>query len=112
MRSGWDARAGDPAAFLNVDEGGGFHSPGFDQAAVTWLLENRDVVCFGVDTLSLDRGSSTAFPAPRAILGSGRYGIECLARLGEVPPCGAVVFVGAISQADGSGAPARVLAAW
>lgn len=112
MNSGWDARAGDAKAFPNADEEGRFHSPGFHADAAEWLLENRDVVCFGVDTLSLDHGPSQTYPSHRAILGTGRYGIEGLARLAELPPVGAVASIGLIPFEDGSGGPARVLAAW
>jgi len=65
-----------------------------------------------VDTLSLDPGNSQDFPVHTAWLGAGRWGLECLANLGTVPPVGATVFVGAPKVAGASGGPARVLAGW
>ncbi len=112
MDSGWDVRAADGAAFPNAGEDGRFHSPGFSAEAVVWLLEQRDVVCIGVDTISLDHGPTDTYPAHRALLSAGRYGIEGLARLGQLPAVGAVANVGLVPFEDGSGGPARVTAAW
>lgn len=110
MASGWDARAGDAAAFRNTDAGGTFHFPGFGLAAVEWLLEERRAAAIGVDTLSLDHGPSTTFSVHTAWLGADRYGVENLAGLRSVPPKGAVATVGVIPWEQGSGGPARVLA--
>ena len=38
MNSGWDARAGDGAAFKNADASGVYHFPGFGADAVEYLL--------------------------------------------------------------------------
>jgi kynurenine formamidase len=110
MYSGWEARVGDSDAFRNKDPGGTFHFPGFSIAAVEWLLDNRDIACIGVDTLSLDPGNSTTFPVHKSLLGADRYGVENLANLKDIPPRGATAIVGLIPWEEGSGGPARVLA--
>jgi kynurenine formamidase len=112
MCGGWDVRAADADAYKNVGEDGRFHGPGFDAEAVAWLIEERGIVCIGVDTFSLDHGPTDAYPTHRTLLGAGCYGIEGLARLAQIPPAGAVASVGMVPYENGSGGPARVVAAW
>ena len=64
MNSGWDQRVGDSQAFLNADAEAVLHFPGFSVEAAQFLIEERDIVGVGVDTLSLDVGMSTDFAAP------------------------------------------------
>lgn len=109
--TGWGARVGDPAAYLNADDGGTLHMPGFSGETADFLREERPGVrAIGIDTASLDIGPSTDFPAHVSWLPSGRYGIENLANLDRLPPAGAVAVVGAPTFAGGSGGPTRVLA--
>ncbi|QCQ92322.1 cyclase family protein [Rhodococcus sp. SGAir0479] len=109
MNSGWDAHVGSPT-YVGRDPRGTPHSPGFDPAAVTFLVEERDIVAIGVDTLSLDTASSRTYGAHVAALGAGKYGVESLANLGALPAVGATVVVGAPKHRGGSGGPCRVLA--
>jgi kynurenine formamidase len=112
MRTGWDRRAENAVQFMGLDEGGVPHSPGFSPDAVDWLISERDIACIGVDTPSIDPGPSVDFPVHQRLLGSGRYAIECLARLASLPPSGAVATVGVIPWENGSGGPCRVMAWW
>lgn len=109
--TGWGSRVADPAAYLNADEGGTLHSPGFSAETAAFLREERPRVrAIGLDTASLDIGASSDFAAHVSWLPSGRYGIENLANLDRLPPSGATVVVGAPTFQGGSGGPARVLA--
>jgi kynurenine formamidase len=45
-----------------------------------------------------------------AWLGAGRWGIECVAGLADLPPTGALLVGGLPRIAGGTGGPARVLA--
>ena len=110
MRSGWDAKAGDEAAFLNADAGGTFHFPGFGADAAEYLLDRSKAAVIGVDTISLDPGNSTTFAVHVNWLGADRYGLEGLTNLGAIPPRGATLIVGVIPWEAGSGGPCRVLA--
>jgi len=77
---------------------------------VEFLLAERDVKGIVVDTLSLDRGLSADFPVHVRWLGSNRWGLECAANLGELPPKGATLIVGSPKIAGASGGPSRVFA--
>jgi kynurenine formamidase len=112
MRSGWGARYGDAATFVNADASGVAQFPGFGLEAAQWLLAERNVAGLGVDTLSLDHGPSPNFAVHMAFLPTQRWGLECLANLDQLPASGATLFIGAPKIGRGSGAPARVLAMW
>lgn len=110
MRSGWDERVTDPDAFLNIGDDGLLHFPAWSPGAAAFLVEERDIVGIGVDTISMDNTTSPTFEAHRVLLGAGRYGVENLAGLGDVPAVGGTIVVGAPKFPGGSGGPARVLA--
>jgi kynurenine formamidase len=107
MLSGWGPLVRDPK-FRGVDGEGKMHFPGFHIEAAQMLMETGDVAGIAVDTLSLDHGPSPDFATHYAWLPSGRWGIECLANLENVPATGATLVVGAPKHAGGTGGPARV----
>lgn len=110
MYSGWEARLSDPETFVNLDSSGTPHWPGFGTEAAEFLVNERDVVGIGVDTLSLDFGASEDFGAHFSVLPAGKYGLENLANLEEVSPAGARVVVGGPKHEGATGGPARVFA--
>lgn len=107
MNSGWQAKLGDPS--YRTDADGNFAFPGFSKAATDRLAE-MGAGAIGVDTLSLDPGNSPDFGVHNSWLPGGRFGIENLANLDELPATGATLFVGAPKHRDGTGGPARILA--
>jgi kynurenine formamidase len=110
MHSGWEARLVDPPSFINQDAAGTPHFPGFHPDAAALLVEEREIVGIGVDTVSLDFGAAQSFDAHLAALGAGKYGLENLAALATVPPSGATIVVGGPKHVDASGGPTRVFA--
>ena len=110
MNSGWAPRIDDPASFINQDDEGVLHFPGFHPDTTTLLVEERDIVGIGVDTLSLDFGGSTDFGTHFTLLGAGKYGLENLAALANIPAAGALIIVGGPKFTLGSGGPSRVMA--
>ena len=110
MNSGWEARLVDPPTYLNQDASGTPHFPGFHPDASTLLVEERDIVGIGVDTVSLDFGAATVFDTHVTLLGAGKYGLENLAALGTVPASGATIIVGGPKHVNASGGPTRALA--
>lgn len=109
MHSGWSGKTGG-AGFRNADSEGVMHFPGFHIKAAKMLIEDTDTVSIAVDTLSLDLGASADFATHYAWLPTGRYGIECLAGLDQVPATGATLVVGAPKHRGGTGGPARIFA--
>jgi kynurenine formamidase len=112
MYSGWDAKAGDPKAFLNMDRSDTMHFPGFAPKTCDFLVNERDVSGIGVDTISFDVGPDKEYKAHKALFRGGKWALECVADLGKIPPAGAHVFVGASKVEGASGGPARVVAVW
>jgi kynurenine formamidase len=110
MYSGWDAKIKDAKAFLNLDGTNTLHFPGFSAEAAAFLVRERDVVGIGVDTISLDTGNDKAYKAHKAWLAAGKWGVECVANLKQVPPVGATVFVGASKVSGATGGLVRLIA--
>ena len=107
MNSGWAAKVGDPS-YRNTPDGN-FAFPGFAKEATDMLAE-MGVAAIAVDTLSLDPGNSKDFAVHYSWLPGGRYGIENVANLDQLPAKGATIFVGAPKHRGGTGGPARVMA--
>ena len=111
MRSDWSRRSG--AAFANLDATGA-HTPGPDAAAIRFLVDERGILGFGTETIGTDAGQAGHFdppyPAHHHLHGAGRYGLQCLAGLDQVPPTGAVLIAPPLKIHHGSGSPLRVLA--
>jgi kynurenine formamidase len=85
------------------------HFPGFHPDTVD-LLMSRNVAGIAVDTLSLDHGQSKDFKVHVTFLPSGRWGIEAVANLGQVPEKGATVVVAVAKIEGATGGPTRVIA--
>lgn len=109
MRAGWDKLVRSER-FRGADAGKVLHFPGFAVEAAEFLIRERKVVGMAVDTLSLDHGPSKDFAVHYKWLPSGRYGIEAVANLDQVPPAGATLVAGAPKFKGGSGGPARLFA--
>lgn len=107
LNSGWTKKIGDPS--WRNDAAGNLAFPGFAKSA-TDLLQELGAAAIGVDTMSLDPGNSADFAVHYSWLPSGRFGIEGLANLDQLPARGATVFIGAPKHRGGTGGPARVLA--
>ena len=109
LYSGWETHLGS-GRFAGKDDKGVFHFPGFHPEATAMLLERRNIAGLAVDTLSLDHGPSKEFKTHTTWLPAGRWGVENMAGLGNVPPAGATLVVGAPKVKGASGGPARVYA--
>ncbi len=111
LRSDWSRRSG--AEYLNFREDGA-HSPGPSAEAVKFLIEERDIVGFGTETVGTDAGQahnlSPQYPAHSLFHGANKYGLQCLSSLDRLPPTGAVLVCPPLKIKGGSGSPLRVLA--
>lgn len=108
MHSGWASRVKEPG-FRNAGDDNVMHFPGFHVETARLLIE-RDAVGIASDTLSLDFGRSPDFAVHYAWLPSGRWGIECIAGLDQLPATGATIVVGAPTFQGGTGGPSRIIA--
>jgi kynurenine formamidase len=108
--TGWSRFWTDVARYQGKDAMGRLHFPGFSLAAAQFLVQERHVRGIGLDTLSVDPGLSRDFPVHHALGKAGRFGLENLANLKDLPPRGFYLFVAPIKIATGSGGPARVFA--
>ena len=109
MNTGWYKKFHDPQAYVNQDETGVLHFPGFSAAAAGLLVE-RDVAGIGIDTLSLDPGNDLSFPVHKIILGAGKLQVENINNLDALPATGAVAVIGVLPVKDASQAQARIFA--
>ncbi|MFD0848713.1 cyclase family protein [Sphingosinicella xenopeptidilytica] len=110
FRSDWSKR--DVDAYTNRREDGA-HTPGPATDAIEYLIA-RDVLGFGVETIGTDAGQAhlltPAYPAHTLLHGAGRYGLQCLQNLDQLPATGAVLVCPPLKIRGGSGSPLRVLA--
>ena len=112
MRTDWSKRT-DPVEYQNFDEEGQ-HTPGPGPEAVRYLVEARDVLGFGSESIGTDAGQGAhlnpPYPCHYFMHGAGKYGLQCLTNLDLLPPTGAVIFAAPLKIKDGSGSPLRVVA--
>jgi len=111
MRTDWSKKAG--AEYLNMREDGA-HSPGPSAEAIRFLVDERDILGFGTETVGTDTGQAAhlapPYPAHYILHGAGKFGLQCLANLDQLPPTGAVLICPPLKIKHGSGSPLRVLA--
>ncbi len=112
MRTDWWKRD-DPVAFQNLDATGQ-HTPGPDPDCVRFLVQQRDVLGFGTETIGTDAGQAAhlkpPYPCHYYMHGAGKYGLQCLCNLDRLPPTGALIVAAPLKILQGSGSPLRVFA--
>lgn len=111
MRTDWSKRKG--MEYLNMKEDGP-HSPGPTPEAVRFLVEERDIRGFGVETVGTDAGQGAhyipPYPAHFYMHGAGKFGLQCLCNLDQLPATSAVLMAAPLKIKNGTGSPLRVLA--
>ncbi|MDM0068236.1 cyclase family protein [Variovorax sp. J31P207] len=112
FRTDWSKREM-PAAYVNMHDDGP-HTPGPTQEAIEWLIGERQVRGFGVETINTDAGQSfgwpMAYPCHTLMHGANRFGLQCLRNLDQLPSTGTLIFSAPLKIQNGSGSPLRVLA--
>lgn len=112
LRTGWSSRWPNKRAYLGDDTPGdvsNLHFPSYGPEAARLLIE-RGVSVIGVDTASIDTGTSKDYLVHRVTGAANVVGLENLTQLDKLPPTGAWVAALPMKIAGGSGAPARVVA--
>jgi kynurenine formamidase len=114
-RTGWDKRYGDRAAYLGTAlRGPGavpqLHFPGLSPEAAQWLVDERKIAAFGLDTPSVDYGQSKDFRSHVILAAKDVPGFENVANLDQLPAAGSFVVALPMKIAGGSGGPLRIVA--
>ncbi len=109
-RTGWDARWFSPETYRNADAKGIMHFPGYSQDAARFLVQARNVMGLGIDTPSVDYGSSSKLPVEQYTLSHSVYHLENVANLDRAPANGALVVVAPMKLEARAGAPVRIFA--
>ena len=108
MRTDWSKRNSAPD-FLNDS-----HTPGPDSAVMRFLIAERDIQGFGVETVGTDAGQAAMFDVPfpchTLMHGANKFGLASLANLDRLPATGAIVVAAPLKLKNGSGSPLRVVA--
>jgi len=112
MYSGWDEKIKDSQAYLNMDSTNTMHFPGISLDAGEFLIKERDIAGVGVDVISFDPGWDKQYRTHKVLLGAGKWAVEAVANLRQIPPSGATVFVGATKVGGATGGPVRLIAVW
>ncbi len=111
MRTDWSKKRG--AEYLNMAEDGP-HSPGPTPEAIQFLIQDRNIRGFGTETVGTDAGQGAhytpPYPAHYFLHGAGKFGLQCLNNLDQLPPTGAVLITAPLKIRNGTGSPLRVLA--
>ena len=114
VRTGWDARYQDRAAYLGTalrgpDAVAQLHFPGVSAEAAQWLVDNRTIAALGIDTPSIDYGQSADFRAHVILYKKNIPGFENVANLATLPPVGGFVVALPMKIEGGSGGPLRII---
>lgn len=111
MRTDWSKRTGEQYLNMQAD---GPHSPGPTPEGIRFLVDERKIRGFGTETVGTDAGQGShyvpPYPAHYFLHGAGKYGLQCLANLDQLPPTGAVLMAAPLKIKGGTGSPLRVLA--
>jgi kynurenine formamidase len=115
VRTGWDRRYGDRAAYLGTARRGPeavpeLHFPGLAPEAAQWLVDERRIAAFGLDTPSVDYGQSKDFRTHVILAAKDISGFENVANLDRLPPIGSYVVALPMKIEGGSGGPLRIVA--
>jgi kynurenine formamidase len=115
VHTGWGNRYTDRSAYLGTAVTGPaavaeLHFPGLSPEAAQWLVENRSIAAFGLDTPSVDYGQSKEFRTHVILYGKNIPGFENVAALDQLPSVGSYVVALPMKIARGSGGPLRIVA--
>ncbi len=112
VRTGWANRWPDWNAYYGTEtpeDVATLHFPGISEAAAQ-VLAGREVAGVGIDTASIDTGTSTVFEAHRVLGPANIFNLENLMNVDELPETGFGVIALPMKIAGGTGGPTRVVA--
>ena len=86
------------------------HFPALHPDAAKWLVENRKIKAFGLDTPSIDYGQSKLFETHQILFKENIPAFENVANLEKLPAKGSYVVALPMKIKGGSGGPLRIIA--
>jgi kynurenine formamidase len=86
------------------------HFPGISPELAKWVVKERSIKSFGIDTPSMDYGQSTDFQVHQIFLGENIPGFENVNLSMDLPSKGLHVVAMPMKISQGSGAPLRIMA--
>jgi len=110
LYTGWSKKWNDYEAYKNEDTNGKMHFPGFSEEAAQFIIDERDIRGIGIDNMSVDAAQTKGFPVHSVVNGSGKYQLENVANLHELPATGTLLIVAPIKIQGGSGGQVRLYA--
>ena len=115
LRTGFSGQWPDRSLYLGTDQRGveavsKLRFPGLAPEAARWLAQERKIAAIGLDTASIDPGSSTQFGSHVELFSHGIPAFENVANLELLPATGALVVALPMKIRGGSGAPLRIIA--
>jgi kynurenine formamidase len=74
----------------------------------------RDAIGFGTECVGTDAGQAFRFdpqyPCHHLMHGAGKYGLQCMTNLDQLPATGSVIIATPLKIENGSGSPVRAVA--
>jgi kynurenine formamidase len=108
--TGWSKKWDNYDAYKNEDSKGQMHFPGFSIEAAKFLIAERSILGIGIDDFSVDAAVAKEFPVHGIVNGAGKFHLENVANLHDMPPTGAYLINAPIKLEGGSGGQVRVFA--
>jgi kynurenine formamidase len=112
VRTGWASRWPDWNAYYGSEtpqDVGTLHFPGVSAAAAEALVE-RGVAGVGIDTASIDPGTSADFQAHQVLAAANIFNLENLTGVEALPETGFAIIALPMKIDNGTGGPTRVVA--
>lgn len=108
--TGWSKKWSDYNAYKNEDKHGQMHFPGYSVTVAKFLVEERNILGIGIDTFSVDAAVAAGFPVHTIVNGAGKFQLENVANLDQLPATGAYLINAPIKIEGGSGGQVRIFA--
>lgn len=115
LRTGYGKYWPDKKQYMGTDEVGAeavakLHFPALHPDAADWLVKNRKIKAFGLDTPSIDYGQSKLFETHQTFFKNNIPAFENVANLSELPIKGSYLMALPMKIKGGSGGPLRIIA--
>jgi kynurenine formamidase len=113
IKTGWGKFWPDKKKYLGNDKAGdatNLHFPAYSKESAEFLVKQRKIKGAGLDSASLDPGTSKDFIVHQIFNGANVYGLENVANLDKVPTKGAFLIALPMKIEKGTGGPTRIIA--